>query len=88
MTLKPVANYVDRPVLTNSIRPAAPSIRDCNQVKEGGSPESLKEGVAPESLSSWPGLSHRAGPGCLHRIPRRLSGLLPGLVLCDFARWA
>ena len=30
----------------------------------------------------------RAGPGCLDRIPRRSSGLLPGLVLCNFARWA
>ena len=30
----------------------------------------------------------RAGPDRLNRIPRRLSGLLPGLVLCNFARGA
>jgi hypothetical protein len=32
--------------------------------------------------------SERAGPDRLNRIPRRLSGLLPGLVLCNFARGA
>ena len=30
----------------------------------------------------------RAGPDRLNRIPRRLSGLLPGSVLCNFARGA
>ena len=30
----------------------------------------------------------RAGPDRLNRIPRRLSGLLPGLVLCNLARGA
>ena len=30
----------------------------------------------------------RASPDPLNRIPRRLSGLLPGLVLCNFARGA
>ena len=30
----------------------------------------------------------RGGPDRLNRIPRRLSGLLPGLVLCNFARGA
>ena len=30
----------------------------------------------------------RAGPDRLNRIPRRLSELLPGLVLCNFARGA
>ena len=30
----------------------------------------------------------RASPDPLNRIPRRLSGLLPGLVLCTFARGA
>jgi hypothetical protein len=30
----------------------------------------------------------RAGPDRLNRIPRSLSGLLPGLVLCNFARGA
>jgi PAS domain S-box-containing protein len=30
----------------------------------------------------------RAGPDSLNRIPRRLSGLLPGSVLCNFARGA
>jgi adenylate cyclase len=32
--------------------------------------------------------SVRAGPDRLNRIPRRLSGLLPGSVLCNFARGA
>jgi hypothetical protein len=31
---------------------------------------------------------NRAGPDRLNRIPRRLSGLLPGLDLCNFARGA
>jgi inosine-uridine nucleoside N-ribohydrolase len=30
----------------------------------------------------------RGGPDRLNRIPRRLSGLPPGLVLCNFARGA
>jgi integrase len=34
------------------------------------------------------GIVKRAGPDRLNRIPRRLSGLLPGLVLCNFARGA
>jgi hypothetical protein len=33
-------------------------------------------------------LAMRAGPDRLNRIPRRLSGLLPGSVLCNFARGA
>jgi hypothetical protein len=34
------------------------------------------------------GTKDRASPDPLNRIPRRLSGLLPGLVLCNFARGA
>jgi Transmembrane secretion effector len=50
--------------------------------------------TSPMPGASWrhsrstPGSSLRAGPDCLNRIPRRLSGLLPGSVLCNFARGA
>ena len=38
-------------------------------------------------ITGW-GWYYRAGPDRLNRISRRLSGLLPGLVLCNFARGA
>ena len=36
----------------------------------------VSSGLSERQHSS--GLSERAGPGCLHRLPRMLSGLLPG----------
>ncbi len=58
-------------------------------ISDSGGAQMILDGVRKR----WPWLKHlfadgRAAPDRLNRIPRRLSGLLPGLVLCNFARGA
>jgi hypothetical protein len=67
-----------------------PSMRgdDCidpNQFREAAERRTpVTKGTNKEDYKEEP----RAGPDRLNRIPRRLSGLLPGLALCNFARGA
>ena len=50
----------------------------CHREPVGIVHEAVENGVGERGVAD-----DRAGPGRLHRIPLGLSGLLPGLVLCD-----
>jgi cellulose biosynthesis protein BcsQ len=66
--------YIDEPSLEKLL----------GESNEDGADATLWSAVKPVVE----GRGDRAGPDRLNRIPRRLSGLLPGLVLCNFARGA
>jgi Family of unknown function (DUF5906) len=73
-------------------RPYFKAITD--EMENGGYAALMRDCLAFDlSQLDWAALPRtaallRAGPDRLNRIPRRLSGLLPGLVLCNFARGA